>query len=547
MARRTRSSNVSRKSLNFVCICESSVHTQGARVRIRKFEVSFFNHFDQNSILTQNLYFRTLLWLSVVSLPLIGLMWVLMVLTASENSQLLSILLSVVVVIHAIFCLIGYCIINKRVRENLRHTALKCMGRKVPLLESSVAISNSSQNIASNPRTPGFSGYDTNRRNMGISASSTTSRSTAKTSSSPYSDGQLRHTSTSTSNYNSDTYVRGYQAATGGRSTRNERKKHKNKESDSDSENDGRSLELASSHSSDDEESKVGRSSIGTGTGSYLPNIAEHVATTPPELNVIQSPQLFPNVKPIYGSRWSSQAPESYLPGPNPGRWSQDTTSDAEMQSQKTSSPNPLPNPDLTDTAYLQNRLHMPPSLLENIQENYNTSGGLAPPPPPINATQQQYDNDRYDPLYGRKKDYQDNYHREYDPPGSYHPTQAATERAYMSGSERDYGNTQIINHMQHQQPYHSQTIYDKQHIYLGGSKIASPYMSKEHLITETYSPRAIRSDMAAVYNENGPHHSVSSLLKNDYHVSGAYSFEYYSLTLINSKIKLTVETLKQR
>lgn len=465
---------------------------------------------------------RTLLWLSVVSLPLIGLMWVLQVLTASENSQLLSILLSIVVVIHAIFCLIGYCVINKRVRENLRHTALKCMGRKVPLLESSVAISNSSQNIASNPRTPGFSGYETNRRNMGISASSTTSRSTAKTSSSPYSDGQLRHTSTSTSNYNSDTYIRGYQAATGSRKRDGERKKRKGKESDSDSEQDNRSLELASSHSSDDEESKVGRSSIGTATGSYLPNIAEHVATTPPELNVVQSPQLFPNIKPIYGSRWSSQAPDSYLPGPNPGRWSQETTSDAEMQSQKTSSPNPLPNPDLTDSAYLQNRLHMPPSLLENIQENYNTSGVVPPPPPPIHTQPQQYDNDpRYDPLYGRKKDYQDNY-REYDAT-SYHPTQVATERAYMSGSERDYGNTQVINHMQQQQqhhPYHSQTIYDKQHIYLGGSKISSPYMSKEHLITDTYSPRTMRNEMAVAYNENGPHHSVSSLLKNDYHVS---------------------------
>lgn len=41
-------------------------------------------------------------------------------------------------------------------------------------------------------------------------------------------------------------------------------------------------------------------------------------ATTPPELNVVQSPQLFPSVKPVYvGSRWSSQAPETFLPNPN--------------------------------------------------------------------------------------------------------------------------------------------------------------------------------------------------------------------------------------
>lgn len=56
---------------------------------------------------------------------------------------------------------------------------------------------------------------DGNRRNIGISTSSTTSRSTTKTGSSPYrSDTHLRHTSTSTSNYNSTSdvpsYLRGF-------------------------------------------------------------------------------------------------------------------------------------------------------------------------------------------------------------------------------------------------------------------------------------------------------------------------------------------------
>lgn len=237
-------------------------------------------------------------------------------------------LLSASVVVHAIFCLIGYCIINKRVRENLRRTCLRCMGRKVPLLDSSQAISVSSQNVASNPRSPGgflAGSYDTQRKHIGISASSTTSKSTTKTSSSPYrSDGQLRHTSTSTSNYNSDvqSYMRGYGSK---RRHRDEKSKRNRKDSDSGSETDGRSLELASSHSSDEDESRVGRSSsnthmsIGvTATPSYLPNITEHVqATTPPELNVVQSPQLFPSIRPVYGTRWSSQAPEAYLPNPN--------------------------------------------------------------------------------------------------------------------------------------------------------------------------------------------------------------------------------------
>lgn len=58
------------------------------------------------------------------------------------------------------------------------------------------------------------------------------------------------------------------------------------KDSDSGSETDGRSLELASSHSSDEDESRVGQSGIAstshanvgiTATSSYLPNITEHV------------------------------------------------------------------------------------------------------------------------------------------------------------------------------------------------------------------------------------------------------------------------------
>lgn len=239
---------------------------------------------------------RTLLWLSVVSLPLMGIMWVLAVLAASENSQLLTMLLSGTVVFHALFCLIGYCIINKRVRENLNHTFLRCLGRKVPLLDSSQAVSVSSQNAASNPRSPGgFAGgsYETSRKHIGISASSTTSKSTNtnKTSSSPYrSEGQIRHTSTSTSNYNSDgqSYARGYAGNSSKRRHRDDRHgRRSRKDSDSGSETDGRSLELASSHSSDEEESRVGQSGVAStshggnagisGTSSYLPNITEHV------------------------------------------------------------------------------------------------------------------------------------------------------------------------------------------------------------------------------------------------------------------------------
>ncbi|XP_001961249.3 protocadherin-like wing polarity protein stan isoform X3 [Drosophila ananassae] len=459
---------------------------------------------------------RTLLWLSVVSLPLMGVMWVLAVLAASEHSQLLSLLLSGVVLLHALFCLIGYCIINKRVRENLQRTCLRCMGRKVPLLDSSMVVSNSSHNVNGTTRPSNFlaGGYDTTtRRNIGISASSTTSRSTAKTSSSPYSDGQLRQTSTSTSNYNSasdaPSFLRGFESSTTGRSRGGEEKpRRQRKDSDSGSETDGRSLELASSHSSDDDESRTARSS-GThrstavsSTPAYLPNITEHVqATTPPELNVVQSPQLFPSVsKPVYAPRWSSQLPDAYLQSPpNIGRWSQDTGSDNEHvhgQAKMTISPNPLPNPDLTDTSYLQqhhNKINMPPSILENIRD-----------------ARDGYE----DSLYGRRGEYPDKY-GSYKPPSHY-------------GSEKDYpgggSGSQTIGHMRSFHPdaaYLSDNIYDKQRTlgsgYLG-AKSESPYLSKDRITPDIYGSRdghySLKRQPAYATDSL---HSVHSLLKNDY------------------------------
>lgn len=107
---------------------------------------------------------------------------------------------------------------------------------------------------------------DPNRRNIGISTSSTTSRSTTKTGSSPYrSDAHLRHTSTSTSNYNSNSdvpsYMRGFEETNVRRHKEiPEEGERRRTESDSDSDgSEGRSLELASSHSSDEEESGSSR------------------------------------------------------------------------------------------------------------------------------------------------------------------------------------------------------------------------------------------------------------------------------------------------
>ena len=92
----------------------------------------------------------------------------------------------------------------------------------------------------------------------------------------------------------------------------NHKTKRVRKDSESGSESDAHSLELASSHSSDDDESRIGRNSsahrsVGV-SSSYLPNITEH--NSPPELNVIQNPQLFPNIN---NPRWLGQGTYFYI------------------------------------------------------------------------------------------------------------------------------------------------------------------------------------------------------------------------------------------
>ncbi|XP_046828165.1 protocadherin-like wing polarity protein stan isoform X1 [Vespa crabro] len=314
---------------------------------------------------------RTLLWLSVASLPLLGSTWTLAVLNASETSPTLSYLLSVAIVVHAAFSLIGYCFINGRVRRNLYLSLLRCVGKKAPLLEGSMANGSSSQNVNGHSRSAlayssTYSGAESvcRRVHVGVSTSSTTSRSTNKTGSSPYrSDTHLRHTSTSTSNYNSDRdpYMssRSQRSVVHPRQESNEsRNPRRDSESDSDgsqAEGGGRSLDLASSHSSD-EDDVTSRSHRNMGVSaqqpvahSYLPNIHSNPAE---HLNILCSnAELFPNIKPIYAPRWSSQLPEAYLSSNvmdvRGSQWSGGTMSDNEMASNKTSSPNPLPYPEM--------------------------------------------------------------------------------------------------------------------------------------------------------------------------------------------------------
>lgn len=181
------------------------------------------------------------------------------------------------------------------------------------------------------------------------------------------------------------------------------------------------------------------------------------------------------------------------------GRWSQETGSDNEAHPHN--SPNVLPSPDITDTSYLhQNRMNMPPSILENIQESYNYSN-------------QDLRNDKYS-NHGNEK-YSVEY-KDYEEDHQHDPMHYITS----GGMNHLSGSTQVINHMRsynHESPYgFKESLYERSRTL--GYKAESPYMSKERISSDLYSPRA---DAHGSFKS-----SVQSLLKNDYqrHKHGADS-----------------------
>ncbi|XP_064085068.1 protocadherin-like wing polarity protein stan isoform X1 [Macrobrachium nipponense] len=293
---------------------------------------------------------RTLLWLGILFLPLLGATWVLAVLSVSEDLEILHYFFSVFSLLTAVFILVGYCLLNTRVRDSLYFMFLACTGRKVPYQES---LSVTRTSVASRSALTYNDDFNILRRNIGISTASTTSRSTCKTSSSPYSrsDGLAaggRVPSSSTpSNYNSNTDINSHSVKSPyayNDSTTFHRKngaagrsaKRRESESESELSLDHRSLDLASSHSSDEDDTTTHNGTLRVNErrtnpppevppkpSSYLPNIydldttAEALPPPPPGMlgsgpvGATGSPLLH-NIRPIYATHWSSQLPPAY-------------------------------------------------------------------------------------------------------------------------------------------------------------------------------------------------------------------------------------------
>ncbi|KAH8029884.1 hypothetical protein HPB51_005091 [Rhipicephalus microplus] len=184
---------------------------------------------------------RVLLWVSVLLLPLVGSCWTLALLSVSDEPPELRLAFPAVCLITGIYIFLGYCILNRRVRQHLCYVWARMRGKKIPYDES---LSGTRASMISRSALAYHnSSFDILHRNVGISTSSTTSRSTAKTSSSPWnSNGRIPHRRSHVHNDPDAGEV--------------VRKRRTTSDSDSEMSLDHASLDLASSHSSDDEESK---------------------------------------------------------------------------------------------------------------------------------------------------------------------------------------------------------------------------------------------------------------------------------------------------
>lgn len=135
--------------------------------------------------------FRSVLVVQIICVPLLVGVWLLEVVVASERDTRLTYTLCAAVCCQSWLVLLGLCYSNAKLRCGVHHCALRLIGKEVieknepdsgigavspPTIRSSLSYRN----------TAGIVGSDMPKRPLGISMSSTTSRSTNKTSSSPY-------------------------------------------------------------------------------------------------------------------------------------------------------------------------------------------------------------------------------------------------------------------------------------------------------------------------------------------------------------------------
>jgi len=247
---------------------------------------------------------KTLLWLNIVLLPLLGLNCMSALLTVNDFFDGFYILYYITPVITSIYVFISYCVVNRRVRFSLKITYWKLRGKNVTSHAIDESLSVTRVSLASRNASMFQSPFDIHRptpaRSIGVTSTSTTSRSTTtKGSSSQY-----------------DHYDHHHHHSHRHRKKRHRRRHHRHYKNSTYSESNP-SLDLASSHSSDEDDgTSVGQSNQNEINSMIQRNLEENVND-----NLVYSPQGHVNVTSPYGvigvSPMSESTPRTYTRSSN--------------------------------------------------------------------------------------------------------------------------------------------------------------------------------------------------------------------------------------
>ncbi|XP_033746006.1 LOW QUALITY PROTEIN: cadherin EGF LAG seven-pass G-type receptor 2-like [Pecten maximus] len=216
--------------------------------------------------------FRARIFCGLAILLLLGITWILGLVSVNYNMVPLHYAYAIFSLAEGGFIFVAYIVGDKKVRLQLKKQWYKCQGKKMELTEN-LGATRSSRSALAYRTDNSMDGCLNRTMNVGISTTSTTSRSTSKSSGGLYKgEDYLRSTSTSTSGHvpseslyppNAGIPPYGYDLKAYHEKRPNGTNDHmdgpnKRSGNDSDSDSDGSvgraSLSLASSHSSDDED-----------------------------------------------------------------------------------------------------------------------------------------------------------------------------------------------------------------------------------------------------------------------------------------------------
>ncbi|KAK2186145.1 hypothetical protein NP493_212g03054 [Ridgeia piscesae] len=215
--------------------------------------------------------FGLLAYAGLVLLPLLGVAWVFGVLAVNDDVLAFHYLFAVFTCFYGVFILLAYVLLSKNVRREVKYAVYRLQGRKgyedsaSPTRNSMLSRSALSYHQNDSSLEGGLS-----RVNVGISTTSTTSRSTSKSGGGLYHPDPYLHSSSTSTNPNAPYDYPpnagippyGYDSAQfNGKPPTDDpdtgemdRKRRVDSDSDSDSAMENPDLDLASSHSSDDED-----------------------------------------------------------------------------------------------------------------------------------------------------------------------------------------------------------------------------------------------------------------------------------------------------